>query len=1085
MAINDESLLGTTARIDVSQARSALESRIAELNTAADVTGEFPVFDSAAIEQQVLKDYIKAGRMGELRTARGSSSFDTDLASAMAAAREAHEAAFQSWRQANVRDLAVIGGGPMMGGGGGFSGGSSGGAGGGGEYWAENLPIAGGGGALTRWSPGFYDSFDNVPEGMPDIDVSGYNSFDVWNYSAPVGPNPPNWWQRNSGRFANPQFRTAAAYAGMHALSAAGAAYADANNGEYRTAEQIDESALGVLPGAFALAGATVGAAAGNPIAGALVGGGVGTGAQQIGSASFEREQAARQAAELLASSLGEASSKAREFTDAIQSSGVATKEFQAGLGVAGSVGSFGPNTQAGLGGLINSFTDTSAADLGAIVSVIKQNPMLAAYGQRLASGNITTSDIQSLEIAAADDGDFGNLHTLQQAAQKSQLKDNTQYQTAQNMMRTAENPAFYGNPLTGPIMAAGGLYGYFKSKSMEGDLAPDAMAPVSNALANTITYLNTEVLGSGSQVGARRGAFQIAGIDGSSLGDIQQAGYDYLEALGGAEVPLEAKADIYRKQVNSAKNDTDRQSALKRLADTEAALNETYLQSAATKRELFADDFDTSVGKYGYGAAQEQLALTRSLLAGGTYSGNAGRMRRITAIEHEKAQYELETADDPGSPLSPAERLQRKASAEQELAQVATQANQFRFAGVQQDVTGLGLGVQSAMIGVQKAGYSEGPDEVYAAAQKAVKALTAEFEYLTKAISGTTDVTQRQQLMGVRNGVQAELLQIEHDSQLNRLTEKARYAEGGATLSDTFAETDRLLHGTSNLSITQTAQAVADANTSKRYWDDIAGNTSLDPLTRQNAQQQSAGIDLQNARRWQSIPDNYAPPPELADKLINDKGALYRMGRTFGLPGDLNAGQLGYFNDLRSELSDLDRAEEAQRKAMGGTLSPDVVAHWDARKNSIKNEMVDAGSDIVNRWAYNLPSISIGGTSFEGRYMPSPADYGREFEGVAAKATDPAVRSIVQSVGVRNFGYTKPSAYDVYNDLMGGHMTAGSDPARSQPGNHSAQVLGGSVDVNINLTVPDLLRGSLQQRIQVPVTNQTRGMDRIMPGAG
>jgi len=1080
MPINDESLLGSTVRIDTSQARASLESRISELHAAADATGTFPSFDEAAIEQQVLKDYVKAGRMGDLRTPKGAEAFSSDLEAAMMQQRAAYQQAQQAWQRANVRDLSVIDSGmPFYGVGGSGGGGIPPNSG---SSTASGWDSRGGGGPQMAdmvlsgtEEVGYPHSYSYSVGGMPDIDVTGYSVWDITN-DGNVGPKPPNWWQRNASKFTNSQFGMAAAYAGMHALSAAGSAYASANNGEYRTREEIDESGLGVLPGLGGMGGAIAGALVGNPVVGALVGGGIGSGIQQIGGAGLEREQAARQASEYLAASLGEASSKAKEFTEAIQASGVATKEFQAGLQMASGVGSFGPNTQAGLGRLVNAFGDTAGADLGAISGIIRSNPMLAAYGQRLASGNISTGDIQSLEIQAADDADFGTLHTLQQGAQKSQLKDNATYQDAQAEMRSGYQPWRLGG-------IPGAIFRYYTgnriSQEMEHNLPADSMAPVSNDIANTMAVLNTEILGSGTELTGARGAFAIAGMNGSTLGGIQQAGQSYLEKIGAAEVPLEAKADILRGQVASATNDTDREAAAKRLADVEAALSPIYIQSASTKRDLFNAGVDTQLGEYGYTLSQDQLALTRSLLTGGTYASNAGRQRQIQATQHERAQYEIETADDPDSPMTPQERLQRKSAAAAELAESAVQASQFRFAGIEQGVTGLGLNVQSAMIGVQRAGYSEGPEGVYEAAQKAVKALTAEFEFLTEKIRSTSNVDQRYQLQGQANAVQAQLLGLEHTSELDRLTSKADYAIGGAGLSDTYAETARLLHGTGGESMRMTSQVIADSTAAKISLDAIADDMSFDPITRQKAQAKSAQIDLANIQRRESVADNWAPPPELVDRLINDKGSLYRMGRTFGLPGDMNAGQLSYFQDLRSELSQLTADEGDPSK-----LTPDVRARWDARRNGLQNEIVDAGSNIVNRFAYQLPTVAIGSASFEERFMPSDADYAAEFENSAAHATNPAIRQQLQLVGARNFGYKRQSTYDAYMNVFGGMTTAGSDPARSQPGNQSAQALSGNVNVTIKLDTTALNRGGVERTFSVPITSQTSGMGRIMPGA-
>src|SRR6185437_2241245 len=108
---------------------------------------------------------------------------------------------------------------------------------------------------------------------------------------------------------------------------------------------------------------------------------------------------------------------------------------------------------------------------------------------------------------------------------------------------------------------------------------------------------------------------------------------------------------------------------------------------------------------------------------------------------------------------------------------------------------------------------------------------------------------------------------------------------------------------------------------------------------------------------------------------------------------------------------------------------------------NALMNKQVDAANDLANRFAFQLPAITVGGTSFEEAYMPSIADLAGEVEGVAAHSA-PNVQQMLQIGGGRNLGCTKSSTFDAYESIFGGLGTAGSDPARSQPGNKTAQAL-------------------------------------------
>jgi len=1056
MAINDESLLGTSVTIDATAARSALEARMAEATSAATATGEFPAFDSAAVEQSLLQEWVKAGRMGELRTAKGADAFTGALQERIASEQAAWARSQQAWQAESVTDLVPVNldemPGAGFGGGGAFGGGGSGnggfGGGSGGSDWGPddgNYPERSGwrpGMRGEHWQRQYRDWKERQP--VPDIqEAQLVNDDDVIDTTFNVDVEQ-SWQDRLKSAWGNKAFRTTAGFAAMQFGQEVGSAIAYNNGGEYRTPEEADRSALGALPGAFGIAGAVLGSVVPGigTVAGGLAGTGVGSVVEGVGGAALERSQYSRESGQELAASLGEAASKAKEFSEQIQASGVATKEFSEALGTAGSVGSFGPNTVPGLTALTNSFGEFSQQNYGAIADVIQRNPMLYQYGQRLASGDINSQDIGSLEMAAADDADFGTLHTLQHAAQQSQLKDNPDYQSAHQRMRAGENPSsnWLGAFAPGANFLANFIPGAIESRGMEGDLPADPMAAQSNDIANTMAKLRGEILQSGTQADVSRNALTLTGLNGSSLGAIESATGQYASDAGEERGYLNDRAAILQKQVDSARNDTDRNYALQKLGEVQQQIGQIDLNVAGSEKSLFATETATTIGEYGVSSSAGQLELTRRLMSGGRISDLQGAENEILGTRRESAQFEINTARSPDSLLTPPERKQMEAGANAELAQIAQEQNAWRFAGVEQNIRGEQIGVQGATLDYQKAGYTGSPTEIFDAAQDAVRKLTSEFDDLTRAIRDTKDVDQQQQLEAQRNAVRGQILGIRHESQTNLDEGVVALSATGAAQSDITGTISRITGG-SGASLLDTQQAVADAVAEKRRLDEMAGDTAhYNEQQRADFRRQSEGIDLQNIQRWENQAQ-YTPDPELANRLINDQGSLYRMGRSFMTPGDMNSVAGSYFQDIGSELSGLNSQEDAQRKAMGGTLPEFLTNQYDSQRNALMNKQVDAANDLANRFAFQLPAITVGGTSFEEAYMPSIADLAGEVEGVAAHSA-PNVQQMLQIAGGRNLGFTKSSTFDAYESIFGGLGTAGSDPARSQPGNKTAQAL-------------------------------------------
>src|SRR6185437_2105180 len=225
---------------------------------------------------------------------------------------------------------------------------------------------------------------------------------------------------------------------------------------------------------------------------------------------------------------------------------------------------------------------------------------------------------------------------------------------------------------------------------------------------------------------------------------------------------------------------------------------------------------------------------------------------------------------------------------------------------------------------------------------------------------------------------------------------------------------------GGSGASLLDTQQAVADAVAEKRRLDEMAGDTAhYNEQQRADFRRQSEGIDLQNMQRWENQAQ-YAPTPGLAGRMIEDRGAMYRMGRSFLMPGDLNATTGNYLQDIGQEISALDSQEATQRSAMGGKLPDYIENQYRSQRNQFMNERIDTANDLADRFARQIPAITVGGTSFEEAYMPSMADFAGEFESVGSRGgTSPAVRQELQLAGGRNLGYTRSSTFDAYMGIF------------------------------------------------------------------
>ncbi len=498
---------------------------------------------------------------------------------------------------------------------------------------------------------------------------------------------------------ANIQHELKSPYAAMQAGFAleavgksAGAYYEQTNSGRYLTPEQQGEAQAGMLPSILGAVGTVVGAA--TPLGawgGSLVGSGIGSAAQGILTAGYEREQAVRETSSIYGTATGESAAALRDFTDSLRQANVATKEAYAAFTTLASAGpGIGAGTLPGVALMSGALGERYNPALSGLSHALSSDPILRALQPQMSAtgGNLGAGRLGDIAVAEAFSGNWGASNDAATLAEGALT--NPQYAKDANNADRAESWAVYGDLFTNWHALGRDLSGQVKHYHAGGSFLPNIDDPnqyVPGADAERARIAKDragayalytqgasaeEIAKTGVGLAAARlGIAENQGATDAQLGATAQGLYSAV-AAGVPKLTQEAAGiDGYL----ADHPNMDAATRLKMQQTRDGYLTEAYGmegQQAQTQKALFGRSLETEQSGFALGDA----------VAG--YSGQSFASR--AGIYRTQEDFLTGTADNPG-PLSPSERNSLRQS-------VLDQRRTFQQGELGEEEAGFGLSI-------------------------------------------------------------------------------------------------------------------------------------------------------------------------------------------------------------------------------------------------------------------------------------------------------------------------------------------------------------------------------------------------------
>jgi hypothetical protein len=480
------------------------------------------------------------------------------------------------------------------------------------------------------------------------------------------------------------------------------------DSGAYVTPEQRAASDMTATAGGVgSIIGLGLGALTGTP-GGAMLGSMAGGAAGNVMGADFaagqERHQAGRETAEMLATQLGAASDKVKEFAETLASAGAPIKELQTAIATLTglSPGANATTTVSGAAGLSNALGERfnpalagSAHFLGSDANLMGMAPEFAAKG-----GNLGASELGNLSVNAAFSGNWqasNDLATLQEGAIK-----NPNYSRDKSFIdREApdSDKDYFTNP--GRYDAAEEAKDRLKGESEY--LPGHSPADVKKTADERAAAFGVHVASARAQVGAST-AFSLAGNALSLLGAtgandaaLDAAASGVYSAADTAASAFDSASASIGDYVSKHKDmsDSDRLSYEQQQAQLQIQSGTARQTAAQVRRERFMGRMDTDAANFGLGMTQDQ---TSGMSAADMASDISKRQDYLSGV-----------ISDPQSPPKPSE----KAAMEAQRLQLGFQSTQ---AINSQAEAGIGIGAAQVNVGLATAQTTGGAGDVYQA---------------------------------------------------------------------------------------------------------------------------------------------------------------------------------------------------------------------------------------------------------------------------------------------------------------------------------------------------------------------------------
>jgi hypothetical protein len=894
------------------------------------------------------------------------------------------------------------------------------------------------------------------------------------------------------GLLSNEQARFALGFGVMQLGGEASQAYASTHSGQYVTPEQQIQANSSMYAGAGAIIGTVAGAAIPvvGPMLGGFAGGAIGGGVQSAVGAYEERTEATRHAAEELAASLGSATSKIKDFTANIEATGAPVKDFGQNLAAALGVGNAGANTVNGLGRLTNALGEYSVADTQMTAGYIGANPMLWRFGSKLAGGNYGSGDASSLGFDAAEEGDYGSLRTFQRDAQRLKLENDPRYQLAVKKTTDVfkfDDDGSLGSKIRGIVLGPIGELAWRGGKYVAGsrdaadiikNQGEDPNAAIQNALADQMNTIREQRLS--SEALAQVGVGRLSDIveRGGSLSAVSSATESYRSTLRTAESDVDQRIALLKKDLGSPAG-KGRETELQRKIDQATAERQGYTSAdIAAANNVFDMGVAIREGGFGVSSAEAQNALTASILGGSTYRDAAGLEAAATGTMRKRANYELSLAADMGNRLKPQERSQYRASGIALRTTADVQDNAYLYGGINQRLGESEIDIANARLSSAKAAFTDTPDELYHSRAGILSAEDDNISLIQNALKQHLGRDQKDALNRRLNAAQLQRLSDRRSFALDQV-EGNRDIYGNRESGDLAeAEISRMTGGSAR-AIGNYAAAKAETINTLNVDMEASTNKNLTPIDRARYARDAIS-DRQRLMQETLGQTQYTAAPGMQTDEIHLRGALGRASYSFLESGNINQMRGNLFSLIGREQRDY----EAQiKKAFGDNIPEYAKPAIAQQEEHFRDERARVGAEMDRSFFDKLPSLTIGGTSFERRYLPTYSQ--------AAAATE----KVSGTLSAYNFGFFKGGSFNAAAGEVGPLMTAGHTPGDLSPGNMSLQAIS-TLIASLPQAIKDALNGASismtgassaggpNARIQTS-TSRTRGMGGGMPGSG
>ena len=529
--------------------------------------------------------------------------------------------------------------------------------------------------------------------------------------------------------------------------------YSKNNSGEYLTPEQQSTASASVLPGVGALVGTVAGAAfgAGGAWAGGILGSGAGTLAQSVIGANDQREQAAREASERLAASLGAAADTAEKFKGIIEATGVPVAQLGQGLGALQATGpGVGGGAIAGAARSALAEGEFYAADTAATSKFLASNPALAPLAQTYRTdGELSREQYQSIAGLALSEGNTAEFNAAQMQASRSTLTKDARYQQlAKNQQSDASS---WGNQINHFFTEAGHHLGFqWMGMSDEDPIVQDQLAldrrkaevDKENGISDQnyvqeyadINKSRQDLFDAGLKTKIADAGFSLARVKGASAATLRGLLPGLNASTDAATAADQLLIDTDTKMMAGlAPDDPVRAGYQNDINSARANMVQNPLIKAQRDRAMFDDERQEEAAAYGQFQSAGSLSLTRGRLSG---RSNADLQGEEDALIGGQRQYAAQQRQEASNPiLRPFERAEILSRANAVEAESAQQAYNFREAGYGQNLGRIALQGDQANLAVTNAQIGGGPSQNYEAAGQVVAAFQAKIGELTNEI--------------------------------------------------------------------------------------------------------------------------------------------------------------------------------------------------------------------------------------------------------------------------------------------------------------------------------------------------------------